>query len=386
MTEPFFEPRQVSDKGGRFYLHPLRLDPAGQPLCYWSVTTILGLKEKEALKFWAANLAAQEVADHLPTFLRAVLVEPCGRSKCRTEPMPCQQCLPCLTHQAALRHVAVSERRKREGTAVHDLVEYWVTHDGETMPWKEMDHEEGAPHWDVLEPYWLQFLQFVADYGLTPQSWKAAELKGFNHEHVYAGTLDGVLEIAPVTLKAAKLLDRLGVAPGESALVVKDVKTREGDDKAFYSTFALQLAAYRRFETLLPKGSAQEFPMPATVGGCILQLRPGGYSFEPVLTDDATFEAFLALARHYPWEDEWGDRAVQVKALPPSPGFTWVDPGAPVAEKKAAPRKRAARKAAPAATPPPPEGGPAPRIRGAALDVLTRTGGYHEIPDEEIPF
>jgi hypothetical protein len=397
MAEPQFR-RDTEDGKGKYYDHPLRTDENGQSMRYDSVTTALGVKEKSSLKFWAAKLAARRASENLPKLLRAARIDPCGRTWNRTGPERCDQCVTCTQRWVELFHVGESERRRREGSATHDFIEHWSYH-GE-LP-KDLAPDQ--------EPYAKSFLLWVADYGITPDSFLARELTVYNHTHLYAGTLDMVLRIEPITAKAARFCARLG-KPDEAVKVIGDNKSREGEDKQLYEEQPLQVTAYRRGETMLPKGSAVEFAMPPTDGAAILQPRPDGYTFEPVLSDEPEFQAFLHALGLYRWSQARGALSIQVQAFKAPDGWKYQPPkptvpeavtdlgGRPRTSLPAAgpetraelkgdppPRKRAPRKAAGTARP---RSVKESVLGSASTDAIGRSGrpAAWGDPDKPIPF
>lgn len=403
------EPRQrrTDDDGGKFYEHPSRTEeipePGGsflvRPARYVSVTTALGVVAKPALVFWSANLAARRAMENLPKLIAAARrTEPCGRSRARTDPPACGECAACAEHWVAIFHHGEKERRAREGSAVHDVLEWWIL----TGEWKYTPREdwgEYAPTPEEMAPYILNLQAFIQDYGLNPESFLVSECTVYNHTFRYAGTLDAVVDIKPVTKKAAELCARINRALGapsevsQSVRLLVDAKSREGEGAQLYAEHPLQLAAYRFAETMFPKHAAAEMeaPMIATDGAAILQVRPDGYTFRPVVTDGKTMKAFRAVLDLADWHGEHGERDTQVQAFPKPDGWKWVEPkpvlspsatlnvtdpnGKPKVPRKRAPRKAPGAKAAPVGT-------------SATLDSMIagqRVIGA-EIQDHEIPF
>lgn len=298
MAEP--ANRQTNPAGGKYYTHPTtgeRFD---------SVTTILDLVDKAALKIWAGMVAADFAIDHLPQLLAAVLVEPCGNTfnKCylkhgrqaRCERCPCGDCERCWWRRVAWRHEAESNRRAQEGTEVHEAINAWVLQGGAVISLRK-----------EVRPYFETFTQWAVDYGLHPNnnggggagSWEQTEVTLLNRQHGYAGTSDGAVWIRAGTTPAADLLlSRLG-GPSQ-ALVRVDYKTREKPDERLYYDMPLQGVAYERARVaMLPNGD--EFDAPMTDARAILQLRPDSYSFKLMLSDDPVFEAFLGVLAAYRW-------------------------------------------------------------------------------------
>ncbi|MER7331609.1 MULTISPECIES: hypothetical protein [unclassified Micromonospora] len=312
-----------------------------------SVTTATGVIGSEALLRWAAQVAADAAFAELPTVVIASRIKPCGNtwSKCagdgghsreeRCDRCPCVECRECVAHWLAGRHLAESARRADEGKAVHDVVEWWSYH-GEIKPY---DGE--------ITPYVKAFEQFVADYGLTPESFLVSEALVVNRDAGYAGTTDGIVVIdASRTDLAAKLVSRLtGVnwkkakRLGLTVTLIIDFKTREGEKPKFYPEQALQVTGYRHAPVIRVKNSEYEEPMPATDGGMLVQLRPDGYTPRLVLTTEETYrDGFLHALGLAKWLIEVGPAAVSSR--------TFVLPETTAARKRKADREAAAAPAA----------------------------------------
>ena len=316
----------LTDEKGRWYIHPV----TGER--FISVTTALRATAKEAIIFWAAGLAAQSALDELPRLISATLTKSCERTfnRCqhdwqvRCVKCPCERCPPCVAKWLRDRHIAENSRRQKEGTQVHDIIEHWVISGGEVC-----SHDED------IALYVKQFLAFVEDYGLTPDSWQMSEATVINHEYGYAGTLDQIITFrAEANAKAADLCSRFGKS---EAVLLSDNKTREKPEAAIYPDYALQLAAYRNCtHVLLPDG--QEHPLPTVDGAFVLQLRPDGYELRLVVADDRTFGAFLSVLALAKWQWEFATASVSPLAFPtlkPAPApLTKTKPA-----KRAAPRE-----------------------------------------------
>jgi len=282
--------------------------PSGER--YISVTSVLdGLDDTDLGEFWKPELAARAAVDNLPRLVRASMLVPCGKTprgwrrtpacqsgedghdpSVRCSECPCGECMPCLVVWLRDEHY----RRRRDalgrGSAVHDWIEQWVLHGG------QYDIDEIA---EPYQPYIRSFLLFVEDFGLTPESWEMAETKVLHRTHGWAGTTDGAIRFdAAASREARELCERFGLA---RPLLLYDWHTREKDEPRFDGSKALQVGVYRRAEyVVMPDWT--EVPMPATDGGIIVQLRPDGYDYRPVLTEDDDYEqGFLARLRNKLW-------------------------------------------------------------------------------------
>lgn len=337
MTEPL--QRRTNDDGGKYYEHPSRTEeipePNGsylvRPARYDSVTTVLSVYAKPALVFWSGNLSARRALENLPKLIAAARIDDCGRARAKSEPHGCGVCVACAEAWVALFHVGEKERRAREGTAAHDVLERW-TLTGEWVYIPRADWGDLAPTQEQMAPYIRRLQQFVADYALTPESWVVAECTVYHHGIKVAGTLDGIIDVKPLTKLAADFCARInhanGLDPDAPVRVVLDCKSREGEGTELYGDHPLQLAPYRFAETMMPKLAAPEMEteMVATDGAAILQVRPDGYAFRPVVTNGDTMKAFRGLLDAYRWNAAHGERDTQVKAFPRPDGWkppTW---------------------------------------------------------------
>lgn len=373
---------------------------------YLRVSTALDLVgEGDGLMRWATGLSAEAALDVLPKLIRATRIKDCGRthSRCGSGPnghdyrirctaCPCTECAPCLQLWVANRHYYESSRRAEEGTRVHDVTEHWILTGGEIKP-----HDED------IAIYVKQWLGWVADYGLTPDSWEMSEATVVNRQYGYAGTLDGILTIrADATVLAADLVAKILQVPpsqtaGRTVKVIADLKSREKEEAKLFADMALQQTGYRNAETVRLR-DGREFPLPPTDGAIIVQVRPDGYLCRPVASDDATFGAFLSALSYAKWHIDSATASVSSRTFktpkePPAPKPVKTVPAA----RKTAPRK--ATKAAPAKATEPEALIPAPPAKplretalaqSAQLRSMTRQPAQTVHPDspfqDNIPF
>lgn len=327
MAEP--ANRQTNPAGGKYYVHPTtgeRFD---------SVTTILDIVDKAALKIWAGMVAADYAFDNIPSLMQSVLIEPCGNTfnKCylkhgrqaRCERCPCGNCERCWWRRVAWRHEAESNRRAQEGTETHEAIDAWVLQGGAVISLRK-----------EVQPYFDSFTQWATDFGLQPNntglgpgSWEQTEVTLLNRDYMYAGTSDGAVWIrAGQTPAADMVLSRLGGIP--EALVRVDYKTREKPDERLYYDMPLQGVAYERARVAM-LANGEEFEAPATHARAILQLRPADYSFKLMLSDDPVFEAFLGILTAYRWMNGVGKKPFDEDTHFPGVVFARVIPTAPAA-------------------------------------------------------
>jgi hypothetical protein len=304
-----------------------------------SCTTVTGVIAKDALLAYAAHKAVAAVFEELPAIVIASRIKACGNtySRCGHEPIErcercaCAECKACVARWLAERHIANTARRSDEGTRVHDVAEWW-SYTGEIKPYDK-----------DIAPYVKAFEAFVAEYGLTPDSWLVAEALVVNRGAGYAGTTDGIVRFdASATQAAAKLVSRVTHVPWKKAArlgltvdLVIDFKTREDEKPKFYPDQALQLTGYRHAPVIRFKNSDEEHPMLPTDGGLLIQLRPDGVTPRLAVTTERTFRrGFLYALGLTKWLIEEGPAAVS--------SHTFVLPETIAARKRKADKEAAA--------------------------------------------
>lgn len=330
---------------------------------FLSVTSALETRAKEDLDHrWRPGLTAKAAINRLPELIRATITNPCGQtygrcSRANTREhdwnvtcsmCPCKTCIPCLVKDLTYEHYRESKRATDRGSAVHDWIELWVRHQGdEQATWDFWRARCGTTVKDIepwaaqIRPYTESFRQFVDDHGLTAGSWAMSEGTVLNRAHMWGGTLDGRIWFdATASKKSLELCERFGK---ERLLLSYDIKSREKEDASFHDDNALQLSAYRRGETVLLDDGSEE-PLGPDDGAIVVQVRPDGYGLRPVVTDEATYTAFLGILAGARWAIEHGHASTLVRSFPRTP-LPGVSP-----EPK--PRKRANTAGKPSATRP----------------------------------
>jgi hypothetical protein len=307
-----------------------------------SATTALKSVNKEALVFWAAKVVAEEAMEQLPRLVKAARRTPCGQAGENR----CGTCRDCATVDLKGRPAATRDEAAGLGSEVHKVGEHYAL-TGEVLP-----HSEDA------KPFIRQFLAWHKQF---KPSYDASEMTVFDREHGWAGTLDAVLRLGWCPPKYKRLVGQPLVA---------DYKTGKG----VYAEAAMQLAAYRHAPSvLMPDGT--ELPMPETVGGLVVHLRPDGYQCHFVEAGMADFGGFLSALGMSKWLAGRGKDAIGRAMYKP------VEPSTPTATKP--PVKPAAQGVKATTT------GPRTSAQQAvdpfAVHRNTRTPG-DVVADESIPF
>jgi hypothetical protein len=253
---------QRGGQGGRWYIW--KRDR------FWSVTTIIsGGLPKPVLVNWAKKFTAEYAVTHLEQ-LNALVRGPTGDPDGAID---------------WLKGAAYRDRDKKAnvGTLFHDVAEAYVIR----RPYPEPSVEQ--------MPYLITFETFLAEF--TP-TFVAVEMPVFNRQYLYAGTLDAIMDIPVELLPECEVW---GPAPEDRPWrILVDYKTGASGP---WPEVGLQNTAYRRAEyTGLPNGREGEMPQ---VDGCaVLKIRPEGYEFYPVRSDQLMFDTFLYCREVYRFAQE----------------------------------------------------------------------------------
>lgn len=248
-------------------------------LRHWSVTTIIGVLDKPALTYWAANKTAEAAVEDLELVGRMASKNPTEAVK--------------WLAGARFRTPKGQRTAADLGTAVHAACEeYALTgvkpQQGDKLGNGEIFDAELQPFLDQFDR-WLQIW--------TP-SYQAAEVTVYSPTYGIAGTCDGFLTIDGVPL-------------------IIDYKTSresfdsKGNPKTVYPEIGLQLAAYRhaelaavwrprrfeqfrrRYYLLSEAERAQAVPVPEVDGGLGIMITPEHCTAYPVRCDADVYERFL---------------------------------------------------------------------------------------------
>src|SRR6266498_1982867 len=214
------DPSNSSNEGGaRYYTWPATNER------FPSVTTILSVIDKSALKYWAAKGVAEYAVDNVNTWTQ--LDRPAAVD---------------LLKRAPFRY---TEKRIDLGTAVHEACEAYMKGEATT---------EWPPD---IQKYMENFVNFLQEWKPTFQ---ASEITVYSRQHKYAGTFD--------------LLMWFG-----NELVLLDIKTGANGP---WPEAALQLTAYARPELLA--GGPDETATAPTDRALGWSRRPWGYPPSPAWT------------------------------------------------------------------------------------------------------
>jgi hypothetical protein len=230
--------------------------PAGQPaqINLWSVTTLLklGLGTSPALVNWAVNTAAAYAIDNQKAWAPLATAD----------------------RDAAIKVIAESRYQKSgkaaaRGSDVHRAAEQLALG-------QEPDVDEH------ILPYVHQYRRFLDTHEPV---FKLAEAPVYNLTQHYAGTTDGIMEIA-----------------GRDLLFDLKTTDKDGDAKQVGLLSEKREVNYARYYVYDPSGHHE--PMPPVDGAVCIVISPFDCRVVPVRIDDTVFRAFLHVRECARWQVE----------------------------------------------------------------------------------
>jgi hypothetical protein len=262
--------------------------PAEGDLQLWSVTTIIGVLDKPALLYWAAEQTAL-AALHQSRTWQAMLADEDG--KC--DHLDATRCQPLKWLRDARTRPLPGRRSATElGEAVHAACESYAL----TGTRPEVD--------DEVRPFLDRFDEWLQKFG---PSYEAVEVTVYRPDLGYAGTADAFLTIDGVRYIADYKTSRSSV----------DGYGRP--TRPYPEQVALQLAAYRhakyaavwrprryekwrrRYYLLGPDEQALAVPVPEVDTGLVIHLTPDHCDAYPIRCDEQVFESYLAVQDAARW-------------------------------------------------------------------------------------
>lgn len=283
----------------------------------WSVTTIIGVLDKPALLYWAAEQTALAALATINTLAQRVNED--GQDETvkwlrdarfrRPKDRLTAASLGTCAHTACEQYALTGNRPTDEELAAIIRAEAGQRFTGTA-------HETGVLN-KMLDQFdgWLQ--RFTPTY-------QATEVVVYHPTYGYAGQADGFLTIDGVRLIIDYKTSREGF-------------DNRGNPKSPYPEAALQLAAYRyaqfaavwrprrierfrrRYYLLGDAERDQAVPVPQVDGGAVIHLTPEHCEIFPVRCDPQVHEAFLYVQEAARWSHEMSRDVI---GLPMIPGGT----------------------------------------------------------------
>jgi hypothetical protein len=256
LTDPVLS---KSTSNGRFYVRPGRFSEVP------SITNIIGMKDKPALKWWAARQAAEFAADNVDT-------------------------IKALKRAEAIDLIKGAPFRKTGDSAnVGDIVHNWIDQYIKMRlqsPGITFDPDPAfsdAPR--TAQKMWGSFMCVVQKY--NPQ-WIASEFTVWSETHEYAGTGDWMARIG-------------------GRIVLGDTKTGNG----VYPEVGMQCAALEYADYALD-AEGNEYQLPNAEAFGVLHVRPTYARLSPLEGIPACYKAFLGLREVHRWMCETSESVIRV--------------------------------------------------------------------------
>ena len=266
---------------------PVDTKPVEGDSRFWSVTTIIGVLDKPALQYWAANETAAAAVRDVEAW--QAIERSSGTDEAKR-----------WIAGARYRTPRGERTAKDLGTAVHEACEKYAL----TGKVPELD--------DETRPFFEQFDGWLQKFSPVYQ---ATEVTVYSPTYGYAGTCDGFFTI-------------------DGERLIFDLKTSKksydgrGNPTPIYPETALQLAAYRyaelaavwrprRFEEfrrryyLLSHAEANEaLPVPEVDGGLAIKITPEHCIGYTMRCGEAVHRSFLYAIEMARWQFEQSKHAV----------------------------------------------------------------------------
>lgn len=254
---------------------------------YWSVTTLIGVLDKPALTYWAAEEAAKCAVAHVDTW------------KSIEQASGTAEAIKWISG-ARFRPPKGQRTAADLGTAIHAACEEYVL-----SGIKPAVDAEVQPYLDRYDE-WLQLFQ--------PEI-LGSEVTVFSDSYGYAGTCDGFMAIDGVPL----IFD---------LKTARKPYTKQGKPTPAYPEVALQLAAYRhadfaavwrprrfevarrRYYAVGPTERAMAIEVPKVDGGLAIKITSEHCIAYPVQCDEPVFDAFLWCVETARWTFELSNRVI----------------------------------------------------------------------------
>ena len=261
MTTPKI--KTVSIAGDRWYIDPLTGDKVP------GVSSVKDTLAKPGLLYGAVKVAANYAVDNVDTIKALALTD--------------RDAAVDLVKRA---HTRDWSKKADFGTGVHIIIE------------ELLRGHKGVKVSPDQRKYVVQYAAFMQLFNVKALF---VETTVWSSEHKYAGTLDTILEL-DLTPEQVAAIGAPAVGSGDNGRYVGIVDTKTGASGVWAET-ALQQVAYKNADYLL-LANGKHIDMPAIDFTAALWLRPEGYSFLPLDSGQATWDAFIGLRDAYYWNKQ----------------------------------------------------------------------------------
>lgn len=275
------------------------------------VTTVIGIRDRSALKSWAAGCAAVVIADNTRVVDGRLVIDGdqvWADLRALDEKMAAKPSRSGLEGALKWVHTKMGDKAANKGTAVHKLAEQMTNGETVDVP------PELVGHVDAYLAWWKDW---------APTDTISEFQVGSRRHGGWAGTGDLLC-----TIDKGWRTDDGATGPPLGRTMV-DIKTSAS---GVYGDTALQLAGYRFADIILLDG--EEHPMEPVDSCAVLWLRSDGFTFFPFRVGPLEERLFLYCRAVYalwqePWREGWqGDS----KDKPKYADMAWGDTvkGAPI--------------------------------------------------------
>lgn len=282
----------------------------------WSVTTIIGVLDKPALVYWAANETAHAAVQNMAAW--KAIEQSDGIEEAEK-----------WIAGARFRGSKGLLTAASLGTAMHAACEHFVLNgarpDDEELGQivaanGKLSPANQAGEVAVMNTMLDRFSEFLDRFQPVYQ---ASEVTVFHPDYAYAGTADGFFTI-------------------DGMRVIFDIKTtreardKQGKLKSPFPEVALQLAGYRhaalaavwrprrvmefrrRYYVLSQSERDLAVPVPEVDGGAVVHITPEHCELFPVRCDERVFERFLHVIEVARWKFEMEQHVIGAPLAPPN--------------------------------------------------------------------
>lgn len=284
-------------------------------LRHWSTTTIIGVLDKPALVYWAANETAKAAVNNVAAW-RAI-AESDG-------PEEAEKWIAGARFRGGKGQLTAASL----GTSMHAACEEFVLTGARPDDTQlaqivasngKLNAAAVTSEVAVMNTMLDRFSEFLDRFQPVYQ---ASEVTVFHPDFAYAGTADGFFTIDGMRL-------------------IFDIKTTreprdgQGNLKSPYPEVALQLASYRwaslaavwrprrvmefrrRYYVLSSSERELAVPVPEVDGGAVVHITPEHCELFPVRCDEAIFERFLHVIEVARWKFEMEQHVIGAPLVPP---------------------------------------------------------------------
>lgn len=299
----------VSDPSAALGQDPVDVPKAaGDDLTLWSVTTIIGVIDKQALLYWAAEMTAEAAIDNQATW-RGMLSD-----RGRAEAVK-------WLRDARFRRPKTKLSATELGTTVHALAEEYALTGTRPGPDHIADLITGCGPGANVESETRLITRMLDQFDawlqkFTP-SYQATEVCTYSPTFGWAGTADAFMTIDGFRTitdykSSREALDSQGKprTPYPEQVGLQLAAYRHGEFAAVWRPRRMEKFR-RRYYLLSESERAMAVPVPEVDGGLVIQITPEACDAYPIRCDDEVYRAFLYTLEVFRWVNETARTAMR---------------------------------------------------------------------------